>query len=226
MDAPTSWCEKAYQEARTAFYAPTNTVAAWHLARACFDRAFFTEKKSLRAAYAEEGMAAARAVLQQDPRSAPGFYYLALNEGQLASTKTFGALSLVKEMERHLLEARKLDRTFDYGGPDRTLGILYRDAPGWPISVGSRKKARRHLEQALAIAPEYFENHLNLLESFIQWHKRKEAFAAHITTQKCLPQARKRFTGERWAANWADWNRRWADADATIRRWREKEKSR
>jgi tetratricopeptide (TPR) repeat protein len=218
---------KACEAARAAFrHSPTNVVAAWRLARTCFDCSLEAPEKSRRAICAEEGMAAARAALKLDPRSAAGFYYLALNEGQLASTKTLGALSLVKDMERHLLRARELDQTFDYGDPDRTLGLLYRDAPGWPISVGSRKKARRHLERALAIAPAYFENHLNLIETFIQWRKRKEALRAYAAARKLLPDALCRFTGERWAGSWADWNRRWTRAEATIQQWREKEKSR
>lgn len=211
--------EEAYTEARTAYQsAPTNATVAWRFARACFDRAFVAADKPLRAAFAEEGMSAARAAVKADPKSAPGFYYLALNVGQLASTKTLGALGLVKDMESHLLTARRLDKTFDYGGPDRTLGLLYRDTPGWPLSVGSRKKARRHLEQALAIAPEYFENHLNLLETLLDRHEHAAARAAAFAARKILPKARRRFTGDRWAASWRDWNARWVRVEARLAR--------
>ena len=95
-----------------------------------------------------------------------------MNLGQLARTETLGALKLVREMEREFKTAAELDGHFDYAGPERSLGLLYRDAPGWPVSIGSRRKAREWLEQAEKLAPEYPENHLNLVESYLQWHDR------------------------------------------------------
>ena len=65
-----------------------------------------------------------------------------MNLGQLARTELLGALKLVKEMEREFKTAADLDKQFDYAGPERCLGLLYRDAPGWPASIGSRRKAR------------------------------------------------------------------------------------
>lgn len=217
---PAERAAGAYIEARTAhFNDRTDATAAWQFARACFDRAFAIESKPMRAAFAEEGIAAARAATQADPKSAPGFYYLALNVGQLASTKTLGALALVEEMEKHLLHARSLDMTFDHGGPDRTLGLLYRDAPGWPLSVGSRKKARQHLEAALAIAPDYFENRLNLLETFIEWREKAEAVAEYGRTAELLPEARTSLAGPQWETSWADWDHRWPEAEARVKKW-------
>jgi hypothetical protein len=212
--------QTAYHDARTAHFShPTNVIAAWQFSRTCFDRAFSTESKSMRAAFAEEGIAAARAATRSDPKSAAAWYYLALNVGQLASTKTLGALSLVADMETHLLQARTLDKTFDHGGPDRTLGLLYRDAPGWPLSVGSRKKARKHLEAAVAIAPDYFENRLNLLESFIEWREKTEALAEYRRTAPLLAKARAKLAGPEWEASWLDWNARWPEAEKKVRKW-------
>lgn len=212
--------ETAYREARTAHFSnPTNAVAAWEFSRACFDRAFALESKQTRAAFAEEGIAAARAATAADPKSAAGWYYLGLNVGQLASTKTLGALSLVEKMEGHLLRARGLDKTFDHGGPDRTLGLLYRDAPGWPLSVGNRKQARQHLEAAVAIAPSYFENRLNLLETLIDWREKTEAIAEYRRATALLPKARQRLSGPEWEAGWADWNVRWPEAEEQVRKW-------
>ncbi len=76
---------------------------------------------------------------------------------------------MVREMEREFKTADDLDEHFDYAGPERCLGLLYRDAPGWPISIGSRHKAREWLEQAVKLAPDYPENQLNLVESYWQW---------------------------------------------------------
>src|SRR5204863_6138936 len=95
-------------------------------------------------------------------------YYLAMNQGQLARTKGFGALKLVREMEKEFSRAAELDSHFDYAGPDRNLGSLYLDAPGWPTSIGNHSKARQHLMRAVQLAPDYPDNHLCLLEGYIK----------------------------------------------------------
>lgn len=193
--------------------------AGWRLARACFDAAEFANDRAERARLAEEGIQVARAVLALCTTNAPAHYYLALNLGRLAETKSLGALSLVRQMEAHLLTARRLNPDFDFAGPDRTLGLLYRDAPGWPLSLGSRKKARRHLDAAVARAPGYFENRLNRLETRIRWHQRQEALEDYRALVALLPEARRRFTGLRWAWSWEDWTRRWARAKEQIVAW-------
>ena len=92
-----------------------------------------------------------------------------MNIAQLAQTKTLGALSLVRQMETQWNIAVKLDPHVDFAGPDRNLGLLYRDAPGAPLSIGSRVDALQHLLTAVALNPDYPENHLNLIESQIKW---------------------------------------------------------
>ncbi|RME91739.1 MAG: hypothetical protein D6766_11345 [Verrucomicrobia bacterium] len=211
---------RALEECRARWDAATaSSEAGWQLARACFDAAEFAPDKAARGRLAEEGIEAARAVIERCATNAPAHYYLALNLGRLAETKTLGALPLVREMESHLLRARELDPGFDFAGPDRTLGLLYRDAPGWPLSVGSRKKARRHLDAALDRAPGYPENRLNRLETRIQWREKEGALEDYRAMLALLPQARDRFVGPRWAWSWADWDRRWARAEVQIHAW-------
>ena len=89
-------------------------------------------------------------------------------------SKTFGAFKLVNQMESEWSKAIALDASFDYAGPERSLGLLYRDTPSFG-SIGSRTKARQHLERALELAPRYPENRLNLIESELQWGDRKAA---------------------------------------------------
>ena len=86
--------------------------------------------------------------------------------GQLARAEapSLAAYRLVRQMEREFKTAADLDKSFDYAGPERTLGLLYRDAPGWPVSIGSRRTAREYLELAAKLAPDYPGNHLNLVE--------------------------------------------------------------
>jgi hypothetical protein len=150
-------------------------------------------------------------LLARETGSAPGHYYLAMNEGQLAEAEapSLAAYHLVKQMEREFKTAADLDKSFDYAGPERCLGLLYRDAPGWPFSIGSRRKARENgLEQAAKLAPDYPENHLNLAESFLQWHETDNAKNELAALDALWPDAQTNFTGEAWEQSWDDWSTR------------------
>jgi len=202
--------EQNYQEARKKFQTHTNDAeAAWQFGRACFDWADFAKKDAQREAIANQGIAACRRVVARDPKSAPGHYFLAMDLGQLAQTKTLGALGIVDEMEREFSAAGDVDPKFDYAGPDRNLGLLYFQAPGWPASIGSKSRARKHLERAVALAPDYPENHLCLLEAYLKWGESKNVQRELKAAEEVLPKARKEFTGKAWEQSWADWDKRW-----------------
>ena len=202
--------DQNYREARRRFQSNTNDAeAAWQFGRACFDRADFARNDEERESIANEGIAACRQLLERDPKSEPGHYYLAMNLGQLAQTKTLGALKLVQEMEREFKTSRDLDPKWDYAGPDRNLGLLYLEAPGWPASLGSKSNARRHLERCVELAPNYPENRLCLLEALLKWKDKKNALREINAIRDLLPKARKEFTGDAWEQSWADWDKRW-----------------
>src|SRR5882762_3327929 len=148
-DAALTRLERIYQEARSRYQQSTGSIeAAWQFGRACFDVADVAKTDSQRARLAEEGIDACRTALARKYASGPAHYYLAMNLGELARTKTIGALKLVREMESEFKRTIELDEKFDFGGPHRSLGLLYKDAPGWPTSIGSRPKARLHLRRA------------------------------------------------------------------------------
>ena len=191
---------------------PTNTVAAWEFARATFDRAEFATNDTERATLAVQGIAACREALARDAKSAPAHYYLGMNLGQLARTKTLGALKLVGEMEREFKAARGLDERFDFAGADRNLGLLYLEAPGWPASIGSRSKARHHLHRAAELYPQYPENRLCLLEAYLDWGDRNDAQDELKDITKLWPTARKSLVGEAWTPTWTDWEKRLSQA--------------
>jgi hypothetical protein len=203
--------EKAFRLAQIQFASATNDdSAAWQFGRACFDLADFAAKNAQRAAIARQGIAACRKLLARETNSAPGHYYLAMDEGELAEAEapSLAAYHLVKQMEREFKTAVDLDRSFDYAGPERNLGLLYRDAPGWPFSIGSRRKARENLELAAKLAPDYPENHLNLAESLLQWHETDNAKNELVALDALWPGAQTNFTGEAWEQSWDDWSTR------------------
>lgn len=65
-----------------------------------------------------------------------------------------GALSLVKEARQAFEQALMLDENVMQGAAHTSLGSLYYQVPGWPLSFGDSKKAEMHLQAGLRIAPD------------------------------------------------------------------------
>jgi len=216
---PASFATRAreiFAAAQKRFLAePTNAVAAWEFARACFDRAEYATNDTERVAIAEQGIAACRKLIAHDARSAPAHYYLGMNLGQVARTKTLGALRIVDEMEREFKAVRGLDEQFDFAGADRNLGLLYFEAPAF-ASVGNRSKARQHLQRAAELSPDFPENRLNLVEVYVKWGDDKGAKRELAALESLLPKARTNLAGEAWAASWSDWDARLKRVRKTI----------
>ena len=201
--------------ARKKFQADTNSIpAAWALGQACFWRGEFAANDEDRNALANEGISVCRDLIIRAPTVPEGHYYLAMNLGQLARTKWLEALNIVKDIERGMKLAAAMQPSLDHAGPDRCLGLLYRDAPGWPISIGSKSKARAHLLRAVELAPELPENHLVLIETWVMWKDKKVLQRDLDALDELLPKARKQLTGADWAAYWDDWDRRWKEVQA------------
>lgn len=213
--------EQEYDDAKTRYETnQADSVAAWQFARACFEVADLADKDSERARLGHEGSEVCEQVLKRDPNIAAAHYYLGMNIGQVAQTKSLGALPLVRQMRKEWETAQALDEHLDFAGPDRNLGMLYRDAPGPPLSVGSRSQALQHMARAVELAPDYPENRLNLIESQIKWNRMEDAARENETLRAILPAARKELTGPHWQGPWKDWEARRADIDLKLSEWR------
>jgi tetratricopeptide (TPR) repeat protein len=202
--------EAAFRAAKQARSTNANDFkASLDLARAAFDWAEFAKSNDDRESIAQIGMNAAQAAINQQINSAAAHYYMALNIGQLARTKMLGALKLIQQMEAELKKSIELDPKLDYAGATRTLGVLYFEAPGWPTSIGDKRKARTLLERALELFPNYPDNHLSYLEALEKWKDWKLVDDKMLAYQAILPAAQKQFTGPDWEDEWADWTKRW-----------------
>jgi len=212
--------QKAFELAQKNYLAATNSTTAHELARTSFDVADLATNSAMRAEFARTGIAVCRHWLARESNSAPGHYYLAMNLGKLAEAEapSLAAYRLVHEVEREFKAAAELDVRFDHAGPARTLGELYFQAPGWPFSIGSKRKAREWLERAAALAPEYPENQLNLAEAQLKWRE-PQAFAATMKNLDARwPAAQTNFTGVARESDWLDWNARRAALTAEFQK--------
>ena len=188
---------------------PSDAAAAWNFGRTCFDLAEWATNKQERVELAQKGIDACQAAIAKAPDQAPPHYYLGMNLGQLARTRTLGALKLVTQMRKEFELALAKDEGFDHAGPDRNLGLLYRDAPSFG-SIGDRRQAQTHLERAAQLQGDYPENRLNLCESYLKWGDRGSAERELKALLKDWETAHSRFNGPEWAASWADWQPRLA----------------
>jgi hypothetical protein len=200
--------QAAYLRAQAEYHSQTNNPAlAWDFARACYDWADWATNKAQRIEIAGNGVAACQQALQIT-NCAAAHYYMGLNLGQLAQAEMLHGLKLVHEMEHEWQVAAGLDVHFDFAGPNRSLGLLYRDTPGWPVSIGDRNKAEEYLQSAAVLAPDDPENVLNLAETYLQWGDITNARHELKILDALWPRAQKALTGEKWEYDWYDWSKR------------------
>ncbi len=202
--------QQSLAAARERFEAePTNSVAAWQVGRASFELVTVLTDSKEKEEIINAGIAACRQSVALDSNSVAAHYYLAITVGKLADLKrNLAAYGMVKEVEREFHKARELDEQFNHAGPDRCLGELYLKAPGWPLSLGSRSKARKHLERAAELAPDFPENRLLLAEAYGKWHEKKQLTQQLEALEKLWPAARTNYSGTNWTADWIDWQPR------------------
>ena len=208
--------ETAYHEAMATVAQTNSVVNLWRLGRAAYDHAETLTREKAKAQVAETGIAACRKAIRENPARAEAHYYLALCLGELAQTKMLGALRLVREIAEEFERVRVLDETFDFAGADRGLGLLYLEAPGWPTSIGDRKKARSHLERAVALSPKYPENRLALLDLQIRTKDSRGAAVELATLNSLWAEMRQTLGGDAWTTAWPDWERQKQELTAKL----------
>ena len=205
------WAQSEFARTQKVFFADTNNVTnGWQFARAAFDLAESATNETSRAGFSRQGIAACQAALVRDPKSAPAHYFLAMNFGELAQAEapSLAAYRLVHEVEREFKTAAELDEKFDHAGPARNLGALYFQAPGWPLSVGSKKKARENFLRAAVLAPDYPENQINLAEAHLHWRERAEAEKEFKAVETMWPSVPTNFPGVAWEKLRGEWSQR------------------
>jgi len=201
----------AFEKARQAMKdAPEDPLRVVDFARTAFDRCEVLPEGPVVEAVSSEAAESCREALKGRPTEARLHYYLGLNLGQLARTRTLGALRLVRQMETAWQTSRTLDETFDFAGADRSLGLLYAECPRPPIGVGSREKARIHLTRAVELSPDHPENRLFLAEQLLRWGEREAARNQLSALEAGIPEARRRLTGPDWEPAWTSWDARLA----------------
>lgn len=153
----------------------TDFESAWKLARACYWIGTQGEQPERRAAL-ERGVKAGEQAARLSPNRPEGHFWMAANMGALA--ESFGLVQGLKYRGRikdALQRALAIDPAWLQGSSDRALGRWYYRVPA--LFGGSRKKAREHLEKALAYNPNSTLTLLFLADVAIDDGRRDEARA-------------------------------------------------
>lgn len=158
---------------------PRSLELLWRGARAC---AWLTEEftdKTRRASYAQKGVEYAKRAIEIAPKRVEPHYYLGINLGLSATTKTIGAYSMVPKVVKAGETAIELDQNYDHAGPQRLVGTVYAKAPPWPASLGDIDKGIEHLSKAIQLAPDYPQNHLHYADALAADNRLDEAEAEY-----------------------------------------------
>lgn len=177
---------------------PQHSAAAWRAARALFFLADRAADSSESAELAAKCIDASAIATRNRPALAEAFYYQALCMGARARVKSIEGLDLVKRMVEAGTRAREIDPQVLHGGPDRLLGGIFLRAPAWPASVGDLDAALEHLEAAIALAPEWAENHVLLAEALLSDEREDEARASLARARALLDHP----DADGWRAHW------------------------
>lgn len=97
---------------------------------------------------------AALVVLRYPGRAEPLVWDGIVNSEEAALASAFTALSYAKAARSLFEKAGTIDASVLHGAVPMSLGTLYYRVPGFPIAFGDNDKARRYLEQALAMDPD------------------------------------------------------------------------
>lgn len=153
--------------------APDNFEAWWRLARACWWVGDHVPKPE-RLAVFERGRAAAEQAMALNPDRREGHYWQGVCMGRIGEEQgILNSLFMVDPIARAM--ERVLAINPEDGEAQHVLGLLYRKAPGWPLSRGDLNKALAYGRQAVANTPDQVNVHVGLAETLINANQRDEA---------------------------------------------------
>ncbi len=122
----------------------------------------------------EPGEEYAEKLIEITPDSPEGYYLSGIYLGQIGKKRgILNSLRSIKPM-RDLLE-KSIQLEPDFSPAYDVLAHLYLEAPGWPISIGSVKKALEHRVKSVKLEPENLKYQWELYNNYLKVNKQNEA---------------------------------------------------
>lgn len=183
----------------------------WQAARASAWLGEYGGDDKVRESHVRRGLTWVNTSLKANPDGVEGQFYHGVLSGLLGDLDNSYGMDAVKQIEERMTALMERDTDIAHGGPQRVFGVLLLRAPGPPASIGSLRNARKHLERAVEIAPNWPENQLYMAEWEFAWasDKDKPEFATqarerlekHLLGPDARPPAGVGYEWDVWQAN-------------------------
>ena len=153
-----------------------NYEARWKLGRLMYWIGTHVDSDKEKMKIFEEGIRYCQEAIKLKDDCVECHFWLGVSYGKFGEAKgILQSLGLVPHLKEAMNKAKKLDKTYNWGGPDRVLGRLYHQLPG--IKGGDNNKAIEHYRTAIKINPQHLMNHRFLAEVLLDEGKKDEAKA-------------------------------------------------
>jgi tetratricopeptide (TPR) repeat protein len=165
---------------------PNRTNLIWRLARNHFRIGKRTVDKEQKLVIFENCLNTAKRGMEIDSNSAESIYFMGLCLGNLSLQRgIFSSLSNRDTLKTSMQRVIKIDPAVEHAGPHRFLGVYYHVLPFF--LGGDSEKAIDHLESAVNLAPDFYENYFFLGKVYFDQGQYPKA---HKTLKKYLRLAR------------------------------------
>lgn len=116
----------------------------------------------------QQGIDYCKRLLQLDPNSVEGHYWIAVNYGKLGEAKgVMNSLSLIPTVKEHLAAVARINKKYEGGGYYRVLGSIQLKVPRL-LGGGTTEQGIESYREAVKIAPKKLWNHLYLAEAYLK----------------------------------------------------------
>ncbi|MFC1848666.1 tetratricopeptide repeat protein [candidate division CSSED10-310 bacterium] len=156
---------------------PNNYDALWQISRCILWFGDHSPEEQQVEIFAR-GMDNAKKAIAANPNATEGHYYHGSCMGKYGSARgIFKSLEFIDPIIEEMNTVLKIDPK--HAKALTVLGILYRKAPPWPVSVGDIEKSEEFLRRSLLVNPDSVYAHLNLGITFNKqkkWNLAKNEF--------------------------------------------------
>jgi len=152
---------------------PNHFEALWRLARCYWWQGDHSPKEKQIDIY-EAGKLMALRTKKTAPDRVEGHYWYGVCEGRVAEVRgILNSLFAVDSIRQAMESVLKINPKYGYA--HHILGVLYRKAPGWPLSCGDLNKSLKHARLAVEYTPEEVLPRIGLAKTLLAKNKKAEA---------------------------------------------------
>ncbi len=152
---------------------PNHYEALWRLARCYWWHGDHSPRNQQVDIYGAGELIGKRAA-EANPQAVDGFYWWGVCQGRASEVRgIFNSLFAVDPIRKSMERVLELDP--EHGLAHHVLGVLYRKAPGWPLSCGDGNKSLTYARQAVEYAPDNVLPYVGLAKTLIAKGEKEEA---------------------------------------------------